>query len=84
MQTHTRTAARPAESIAEQRESGTRDFDLEARGRIELPIKVLQTFALPLGDRASALDMISPSTAAASSKMRALAERPAGALICAE
>jgi hypothetical protein len=25
---------------------------LEARGRIELPIKVLQTFALPLGDRA--------------------------------
>jgi hypothetical protein len=27
---------------------------LEARGRIELPIKVLQTFALPLGDRAFA------------------------------
>jgi hypothetical protein len=25
---------------------------MEARGRIELPIKVLQTFALPLGDRA--------------------------------
>jgi hypothetical protein len=25
---------------------------LEARGRIELPIKVLQTFALPLGYRA--------------------------------
>jgi hypothetical protein len=27
---------------------------LEARGGIEPPIKVLQTFALPLGDRASA------------------------------
>ena len=27
--------------------------DLEARGGIEPPIKVLQTFALPLGDRAS-------------------------------
>jgi hypothetical protein len=26
---------------------------LEARGGIEPPIKVLQTFALPLGDRAS-------------------------------
>lgn len=26
--------------------------DLEARGGIEPPIKVLQTFALPLGDRA--------------------------------
>lgn len=26
---------------------------MEARGRIELPVKVLQTFALPLGDRAS-------------------------------
>ena len=26
---------------------------LEARGGIELPIKVLQTFALPLGDRAT-------------------------------
>jgi hypothetical protein len=30
------------------------DFSLEARGRIELPIKVLQTFALPLGYRARA------------------------------
>jgi hypothetical protein len=29
------------------------DFILEARGGIEPPIKVLQTFALPLGDRAS-------------------------------
>jgi hypothetical protein len=28
---------------------------LEARGRIELPIKVLQTFALPLGNRACAV-----------------------------
>jgi hypothetical protein len=28
--------------------------NLEARGGIEPPIKVLQTFALPLGDRASA------------------------------
>ena len=27
---------------------------MEARGGIEPPIKVLQTFALPLGDRASA------------------------------
>jgi hypothetical protein len=27
--------------------------NLEARGGIEPPIKVLQTFALPLGDRAS-------------------------------
>jgi hypothetical protein len=26
---------------------------LEARGGIEPPVKVLQTFALPLGDRAS-------------------------------
>ena len=26
---------------------------LEARGGIEPPIKVLQTFALPLGDRAA-------------------------------
>ena len=29
------------------------DENLEARGGIEPPIKVLQTFALPLGDRAS-------------------------------
>jgi hypothetical protein len=28
-------------------------FDLEARGGIEPPIRVLQTLALPLGDRAS-------------------------------
>jgi hypothetical protein len=27
--------------------------ELEARGGIEPPIKVLQTFALPLGDRAA-------------------------------
>jgi hypothetical protein len=27
--------------------------ELEARGGIEPPIKVLQTFALPLGERAS-------------------------------
>jgi hypothetical protein len=33
-------------------ESPVTDF-LEARGGIEPPIKVLQTFALPLGDRAS-------------------------------
>ena len=32
---------------------GKEDEDnLEARGGIEPPIKVLQTFALPLGDRA--------------------------------
>jgi hypothetical protein len=30
--------------------------NLEARGGIEPPIKVLQTFALPLGDRASELN----------------------------
>jgi hypothetical protein len=30
---------------------------LEARGRIELPIKVLQTFALPLGYRAMYPDL---------------------------
>jgi hypothetical protein len=30
----------------------SRDNTGEARGRIELPIKVLQTFALPLGYRA--------------------------------
>src|ERR1700689_5422115 len=30
-----------------------RQCSLEARGGIEPPIKVLQTFALPLGDRAS-------------------------------
>jgi hypothetical protein len=29
------------------------DLGLEARGGIEPPIKVLQTFALPLGDRAT-------------------------------
>jgi hypothetical protein len=36
---------------------------LEARGGIEPPIKVLQTFALPLGDRAAvqiSLAMILP------------------------
>ena len=32
---------------------------LEARGGIEPPIKVLQTFALPLGDRAQAFGKIS-------------------------
>lgn len=31
----------------------TRELELEARGGIEPPLKVLQTFALPLGDRAS-------------------------------
>jgi hypothetical protein len=30
---------------------------LEARGGIEPPIKVLQTFALPLGDRATDADL---------------------------
>jgi hypothetical protein len=29
---------------------------LEARGGIEPPIKVLQTFALPLGDRAAEIE----------------------------
>jgi hypothetical protein len=33
---------------------GGRFKKLEARGGIEPPIKVLQTFALPLGDRAPA------------------------------
>jgi hypothetical protein len=33
--------------------SSEKTADLEARGGIEPPIKVLQTFALPLGDRAS-------------------------------
>ena len=32
---------------------------LEARGGIEPPIKVLQTFALPLGDRASGETILS-------------------------
>ena len=32
---------------------------LEARGGIEPPIKVLQTFALPLGDRASGTTILS-------------------------
>jgi hypothetical protein len=32
---------------------------LEARGGIEPPMKVLQTFALPLGDRASARRAVS-------------------------
>ena len=31
---------------------------MEARGGIEPPIKVLQTFALPLGDRAFGLNEI--------------------------
>ena len=34
-------------------ESAGKTAALEARGGIEPPIKVLQTFALPLGDRAS-------------------------------
>jgi hypothetical protein len=34
--------------------------DLEARGGIEPPIKVLQTFALPLGDRASGASGTTP------------------------
>ena len=34
--------------------------NLEARGGIEPPIKVLQTFALPLGDRASDTGLILP------------------------
>ncbi len=33
-------------------ERNRKDRWLEARGGIEPPIKVLQTFALPLGDRA--------------------------------
>src|SRR5262249_44905229 len=33
---------------------------LEARGGIEPPVKVLQTFALPLGYRASALGLLVP------------------------
>ncbi len=36
-------------------------FVLEARGGIEPPIKVLQTFALPLGDRASDLAILPDS-----------------------
>ncbi len=31
---------------------------LEARGGVEPPIKVLQTFALPLGDRASGVSIL--------------------------
>ena len=37
---------------------------LEARGGIEPPIKVLQTFALPLGDRASGKTILSDSNEA--------------------
>jgi hypothetical protein len=33
----------------------SRGQELEARGGIEPPIKVLQTYALPLGDRADCL-----------------------------
>jgi hypothetical protein len=33
----------------------SRGEELEARGGIEPPIKVLQTYALPLGDRAGCL-----------------------------
>jgi hypothetical protein len=32
--------------------------NLEARGGIEPPIKVLQTFALPLGDRAPGTNLV--------------------------
>ena len=37
-----------------------REFNrsLEARGGVEPPIKVLQTFALPLGDRASGVSIL--------------------------
>jgi hypothetical protein len=37
----------------------TKTTALEARGGIEPPIKVLQTFALPLGDRASIYSILS-------------------------
>src|ERR1700676_5716451 len=36
--------------------------NLEARGGIEPPIKVLQTFALPLGDRASDASSLSDAS----------------------
>ena len=44
--------AAKAHPEAQRRNGVRRSFELEARGRIELPLKVLQTFALPLGDRA--------------------------------
>jgi hypothetical protein len=42
----------PAEILSAAKDLSTKF--LEARGGIEPPMKVLQTFALPLGDRASA------------------------------
>jgi hypothetical protein len=45
--------AERSNSLAAGKESEARNFVLEARGGIEPPLKVLQTFALPLGDRAS-------------------------------
>jgi hypothetical protein len=43
--------------MPEEPRRGTGQFreKLEARGGIEPPIKVLQTFALPLGDRAPSM-----------------------------
>ena len=43
---------------------------MEARGGIEPPIKVLQTFALPLGDRASALFILSERQPGITSALR--------------
>ncbi len=46
---------------------------MEARGGIEPPIKVLQTYALPLGDRADGLwhqEIITSETRADISKIR--------------
>jgi hypothetical protein len=44
--------------------------DLEARGGIEPPIKVLQTFALPLGDRASGVNLFYQTLTLASPFLR--------------
>ncbi len=44
---------RPGEILRFAQNDKIGSANLEARGGIEPPIKVLQTFALPLGDRAS-------------------------------
>ena len=48
--------------------SPTENGRLEARGGIEPPIMVLQTIALPLGDRATGLKVVSSQQSAISQK----------------
>jgi hypothetical protein len=53
---HSRLSAFVPARLQRTAKSGCPTKRLEARGGIEPPIKVLQTFALPLGDRASEIN----------------------------